>query len=211
MTNNRMIKVYGFPRSGNNLLSMLLYKNFYEGQVDCSQERNVYQMGHWSRYDEPKLYVLDGKVVESDTFIVPYGKLFAGHAKNLHFERDTGIYVFRDFNGVAKSVYRWKQARRRDQEQLSFEEYLKTPLDWVYGFGIKAKPRMTLREMWDRHIAHYLTKEPFVVSYADLIESESCELTMRRVAGFFGLEPIVSRIITDVAPTGDNARMEGEE
>ena len=208
---NELLSVYGFPRSGNNLFCLLLYKNFYEGYVDCSRQENVYQMAHWSRRDEAKLFVLNGEQVKTESFIIPYVKLFAGHSIDLSFPYDRGIYILRDFEGVAKSVYRWKETRRKDQEQLTFEEYLKTPLDWEYGFGKKGKLGLTLRQMWEKHIYRYLSLMPFVVTYATLTDRKACELAMRRIASHFNLEFVKDKIVSHVPYTGHNARLEDEE
>ena len=93
---NPIIKVYGHPRSGNNYLCALMYKNFYSGYK--STERMI------ERNNRP--FFLFGEAIQEDRFLHPYVNIFGGHDPR-KCSPET-IYIVRNYEDVRKSIEKMK-------------------------------------------------------------------------------------------------------
>jgi hypothetical protein len=91
---NKIYKVYGHHRSGNNYLCALLYKNFYSGME--SLESTIIRNG--------RRFVLFGEEVKEDKFTNPYGRLWGSH--NPQDVTADSIYIIRDGDAVRASIER---------------------------------------------------------------------------------------------------------
>ncbi|MHA2047889.1 MAG: hypothetical protein ACW99G_24155 [Candidatus Thorarchaeota archaeon] len=80
---NKIIKVYGHHRSGNNYLCALLYKNFYSGMESVAR---TIDRGE-------RRFILFGEEVKEQEFVNPYGNLFGSH--NPQDVTQNSIYIIR--------------------------------------------------------------------------------------------------------------------
>ncbi len=94
---NRIIRVYGHHRSGNNYLSALMWKNFYSGMDSVSTEID--------RNGRP--FILFGELVKDDPFTWPYGKIWGSHDPR-EVTQDS-IYIVRNREDVMRSVKKLKR------------------------------------------------------------------------------------------------------
>ena len=137
-----MIKVYGFPRSGNHLLMELIGRNFYPGQDLTSPAGEV---GHWSD--------------RAQVGPVEFGKLAGHHGPpSWGYEPGQSVYVYRDGRAVAASLYRSPHFRSKQTDGLTFSEWLRAPLDWSWsvgrrgGIGRRGSNGKNVIEHWVEHL-----------------------------------------------------------
>ncbi len=108
-----MLRVYGFPRSGNNLLCAVLGENIYHG-LDLSTSEGV--VGHWATraaVDAPK-----------------YGRLFAGHALSAVPPDEDAVCIVRSGVAVIASLWASEHFKHPKWRRRTFADYIRTPLDW---------------------------------------------------------------------------------
>jgi hypothetical protein len=91
---NKIIKVYGHHRSGNNYLCALLYKNFYEGIVDVGTD-----------IDTDRRFILFGEE-QKGKFHHPYAQLFGSHDPRAVTQ--DSIYIIRSWKDVEPSLAKLK-------------------------------------------------------------------------------------------------------
>lgn len=161
MDMNRIIKVYGHPRAGNNFLMALMHKNFYDG-IDLSGP--IKGFGHWTRENEKAIYFdADKNYVD----VNKYGRLAGSHA-NLDCSFEDSIYIVRDCRSVWVSVWRNKVFGRKEDENLSFKEFMWKKLDWYWDFNNVAPIEMMPIMHWHNHVKSW-SEKIFTVRYEDLI------------------------------------------
>lgn len=132
-----LIRVYGHPRSGNNLLCALLARNFYP---DCDLETRGC-IGHWANRLRDQ--------------VNHYGKLAGTHMPYDHPRAQIVrpcVYVYRDGRAVAYSLWRTKQFQHPDWADLTFSEFLRRPLDWTGSPGNAEPFGGTIIEHWRAHL-----------------------------------------------------------
>jgi hypothetical protein len=133
---NKIIKVYGHHRSGNNYLCALLYKNFYSGMESVAR---TIDRGE-------RRFILFGEEVKEQEFVNPYGNLFGSH--NPQDVTQNSIYIIRDHDAVEKSIEKMNTPIVRFQEHL-FHVYVavqKRPFV-VYYEDLCSQTEKVLREI----------------------------------------------------------------
>ena len=132
-----LIRVYGHPRAGNNLLMAFLALNFYPGEDLTTFGR----IGHWRN-----------RVFDQRN---PYGKLGGTH----YFYHDQKnevvhpcIYIYRDGRAVALSLWRTKKFQPPEWEGLTFSEFLRKPLDWGGSPGNPKGFEQAIAAHWRFHL-----------------------------------------------------------
>ena len=153
--------MYGHPRAGNNFLMALLAKNFYDG-IDLSGE--VVGFGHWTRKNEVGMYV-DGK--ERYAGINKYGKLAGSHA-NLKSALEDSIYITRDCRAVWVSIWCNNIFRRKEDDDVSFKDFMWRQLDWYWDFNNEAVIRQMPIIHWYYYILSWSAKI-YTVKWEDLV------------------------------------------
>ncbi|QNK78766.1 sulfotransferase domain-containing protein [Winogradskyella sp. PAMC22761] len=155
-----IVKVYSHPRSGTHFLEAFLAENFYK-KKDLSVDKVTW--GHWS----------NRQVREEGN---PYGKLFGNHYLANKNKNDLPkLYILRDPRAVAYSVWKTPNFLHKDLENLTFKEFLRTPIDWSGTPSIKAEPILTILEHWKLHTdSWYKLSEQngniLIITYEDLIK-----------------------------------------
>jgi hypothetical protein len=183
--NKELVRVYGHPRSGNNFLLNLLYKNFYSDH-NMDQKAAIWQTGHWSRRPVRKMgdttFYVEGENA-GRRFTIPYSTLFGSHKFNCRDKR--GIYILRDGRDVALSCWSWKGAMNIKWKDITFAQYIRRPIDWTGSFGARdPKRKNNIFQHWMKHIKNY--KHMYWVRYEDLVLDLDNQL--ERIAEHYGLE-----------------------
>jgi bile-salt sulfotransferase len=149
-----MIKVYGHPRSGNNLLMATCAVNFYAG-ADLSKDGTV---GHWRN------------PIQGHS---KYGQLAGGHMFYSGQELDgLPLYIFRDGRDVAVSLWKTKAMLPPECHDISFHDFLWMPLDWI---GTPGKPAemgarsLNIVEHWRKHLEAWGKSPATIVRYEKLV------------------------------------------
>ena len=94
----RYVRVYGHERSGNNLLMMLIGKNFYPGLDLATRPRRMDGM----------TYTLEsGDRVKFN----PYGRLFGSHKMFRPVDLKNSIYIRRDVTDTLRSYQAFLRSR----------------------------------------------------------------------------------------------------
>jgi len=185
---NKLIKVNGHPRSGNNFLCALMKKNFYPDQ-DVSKELDRRRAGHASKNDQPMNYYIYGTKVEPLVFDSPWGAIAGSHHPQ-HCTQNS-IYIIRNTQAVARSLHHHTHFLSPAQEQLSYQEYVEQPLDWTY---IPDDKKRTIYNHHKEHIYRALQHSPLVLSYELLLQQPTTLLAT--IALYFSLSPVPHYITT---------------
>ena len=168
-----MIKVYGFPRSGNHLLMELIGRNFYPGQDLTSPAGEV---GHWSD--------------RAQVGPVEFGKLAGHHGPpSWGYEPGQSVYVYRDGRAVAASLYRSPHFRSKATDGMTFSEWLRAPLDWAWSVGRQCPRMQNVVEHWAEHLRaweRYRNNEVFFIDYETVANCPV--LALREIDAAFELE-----------------------
>jgi len=156
-----MLKIYSHPRSGTHFLEAFVAKNFYPDE-DLSVENLTW--GHWS----------NRKFSE----INPYGKLFGSHSfprKNFRPKIKPILYIYRDGRAVAYSIWKTPNFLNKEMSDLSFSEFLRTPIDWKGSPAHKSEPKYTIVEHWSKHVEEWFNlrgkANVIFISYEELIDN----------------------------------------
>lgn len=153
-THHYMIKVYGFPRSGNHYLMELIGRNFYADQDLTSPAGKV---GHWS----------DRQTVGP----VEFGQLAGHHGPpDWGYEQGRSIYLYRDGRAVLASLFNSPHFKHA-YWPMTFSEYIRAPLDWKWSVGHHAQPTQTPVEHWKEHLDAWYKPEHLLlfVRYENLV------------------------------------------
>lgn len=139
---NKIVKVYGHHRAGNNYLCALLYKNFYDGNKEAGRMID--------RQDRE--FFLFGEKVQDRIFYHPYANIFGSHLASE--VRSDSIYIIRDVKDVYDSVQKMKH-----KVPFTYEHHIINALKHrpyiVYYEDLKDYPVTTLKAI-RRHF--YLSK-----------------------------------------------------
>jgi hypothetical protein len=173
---DRLLKVYGHIRSGNNYLAECLRLNFYP-DADLGGEPGYW--GHWS----DRQYT-DGKA---------YGLLLGNHEHYRTARPEAGaIYVHRDGRAVAHSAWRSPHFMNAAWRGITLSDYLRKPIDWDATPAHRRRlpiRRENIIQHWLRHVSGWLESgDPRVgfVRYEDLAGNPT--RVVQAIADFFGLE-----------------------
>lgn len=154
-----MLKIFSHPRSGTHFLEAFVAKNFYP--THNLSVKNV-EWGHWS----------NRKLRKEN----PYGELFGGHhlpTKRYRFNPSPLIYIYRDGRAVAYSVWKTPNFLNSEMSELSFSEFLRTPLDWEGSPGNMVNHGKNIIEHWVHHLESWfsLKGNVLMISYEELKDS----------------------------------------
>jgi len=168
---NRLIYVFGHPRSGNNFLMAILALNFYNG---INLETTEYTSGSNFVTD-------DGKIQHHNK----WGKIFGGHhfRKPPHYRNADCIYIKRTPMDVVYSFWRRKQMLPKGIKGISFKDFLSHKMKYKHSHN----PNVPIRII-DNVISHQKSwNRPriYTVSYEDLC----CDpvTTIKKIARHFKL------------------------
>lgn len=159
--NKELVKVYSHPRSGTHFLEAFLAANFYP---NLNLKIEPITWGHWS----------NRKVKTEGN---PYGKLFGNHYYAFRNYNDLPkLYIVRDGRAVAYSVWKTPNFLHTDVSDLSFKEFLRTPIDWQGSPSNKVLPKLTILEHWAEHVNSWYKqaaedKSILIIKYEDLINA----------------------------------------
>lgn len=157
-----MIKVYGFPRSGNNLLAKYIADTFYPDQDTALHNL---KWGHWS------------KRMHKGTN--PYGKCLGSHVE---FPKGA-VFIIRDTVDVAYSIWR-SEGFTHVNDDSTFSEFIRKPLDWRFTPPMRYHGDKTVIE---HHIDHlYQSRYGLWVDYTLLTLNP--EGIMKMISERYGLE-----------------------
>jgi len=138
-----LVKVASHPRSGTHLAEAFIAKNFYP-------ERDLavrpVQWGHWSSR-------------QVDQAGNPYGRLFGGHGFGdpVPLGRAPAVYIYRDGRAVARSIWRSPHFLSAETKaRVTFDEFVRSPLDWHAAPEIRATDPVTIAVHWHRHVTSWL-------------------------------------------------------
>ena len=198
-------KVYGFIRSGNHLLAATLQRAFFP-EIEPRTVRNS-GTGHWSQRKGPATYLVDGEDQGEEELAIPYGSILGTHVlpNQRRINPKASIYVIRDGRDVLLSCYNWAKLRRPDQEEMTFSEFIRAPIDWRGTPGIKVEPKKgyTIVHHWRDHVAAWIKSGVFLVRYEGVARIP--KIAVSRVAKRFGLTPGKWRSVGPVGwePSGE--------
>tara|TARA_R110000824_G_scaffold40401_1_gene121201 strand:+ start:1562 stop:2248 length:687 start_codon:yes stop_codon:yes gene_type:complete len=175
IVSNKLIKVYSHPRSGTNFLCSALKDNFFQDQNLSTRG----QWGHWSNRQTFKSPVLHGKLFGNHTII-----------KNHPTENsmDRRIYIYRDGRDVAVSLWKTKLFLNLSMGKLSFADFLRTNLDWIYTPASKSLPGQNIVQHWYSHVsvcASSSDKSYEIITFEDLLLNT--QKTLDQIAEKFDL------------------------
>lgn len=155
-----LVKVYGFPRSGNHLVMELLANNFYDSDLSSGGG----MVGHWAdRVPVPP---------------VPNGQLSGHHGPPDWGIEHPAVYVYRDGRAVAASLWRSPHFKHPRWNNGSFTDFLHAPLDWAYTPGQRAWPGQNVIQHWVSHLQEWVGQGVLMVSYEQLCETPQHFLEM---------------------------------
>lgn len=183
---DRLIRVYGHPRSGNNLLMAHLAINFYPG-LDLATPLG--RIGHHKKRIRGKLN--------------PYGQL-AGHHHFFGYTDSEGkirggirypaIYIVRDGRAVAWSTFQTKAFLNPDWIDMPFSEFLRTPLDWTGSPGNSEPYSGTIAEHWRDHLESWrplllaTTATALPIRYEELVAHPA--KVRKQIANWHDIKPV---------------------
>jgi len=169
-----LIRVYGHPRAGNNLLMAFLAINFYPGEDLTTFGR----IGHWRNriFDQRN----------------SYGKL-AGTHYFYHDMKNTVIhpciYVYRDGRAVAFSLWRTKEFQPPEWKDLTFSEFLCQLLDWGGAPGNSRGFAQPIAAHWRFHLQSWENAPNVLkVRFEDLVLEP--EKVRQAIATWSGIKPV---------------------
>lgn len=172
---NKLVKIYSHPRSGTNFLCALLKKNFYK-------ERDLSTLGKWGHWSERQTFNQP----------VSHGGLFGhhGYIRNIvdNTTQDRRIYIYRDGRDVAVSLWKTKQFLNHSMRKITFSDFLRTNLDWIYTPGNKCPPGQNIIQHWYSHVSCCVgdyKKTYFIVSFEELVSNT--QLLLQKVSQRLGL------------------------
>jgi len=169
--NEKLLKVYGHPRSGNHLLMDLLARNFYIG---VSLRTGPGSVGHWA----DRVHNQYSK----------HGRLSGGHGlPQSGYDQQNAIYVYRDGRAVALSIYQSPHFMNPKLKQAGFSSFLRAKLDWYLTPGRPSSPGMNIAQHWMHHLSAWQEVQACSVRYEDLVLDPIKELL--RIAEHFDLDP----------------------
>ena len=176
-----LIRVYGHPRAGNNLVCAFLAINFYPSENFVTFGR----VGHWRN-----------RVLNQRN---EYGKLAGTHL----FHHDVKnkvvhpcIYVYRDGRAVALSLWRTKHFQPPEWEELTFSEFLRKPLDWGGSPGNPKGFEQPIAAHWRFHLQSWQNAPEFVDGEPAVLKVRFENLVLhpdkvrKRIAKWSGLKPV---------------------
>jgi len=176
-----LIRVYGHPRAGNNLLCAFLALNFYPGENFVTFGR----IGHW------KNRLLNQRN--------QHGKLAGTH----YFYHDRKnkvvhpcVYVYRDGRAVALSLWRTKIFQAPEWEGLTFSEFLRKPLDWGGSPGNPKGFEQPIAAHWRFHLQSWENAPEMVDGKPAVLKVRFEDLVLqpddvrKRIAKWSGLKPV---------------------
>ena len=169
-----LIRVYGHPRAGNNLLMAFLAINFYPGKELTTFGR----IGHWRN-----------RITDQRN---PYGKLAGSH----YFYHDMKnmvihpcIYVYRDGRAVALSLWRTKEFQPPEWKDLTFSEFLRQLLDWGGAPGNSRGFAQPIAAHWRFHLQSWENAPSVLkVRFEDLVLEP--EKVRQAIATWSGIKPV---------------------
>lgn len=171
-----MIKVYGFPRSGNHLLMEMLARNFYP---DADLETPGGEVGHWA----------DRQTVGP----VEFGKLAGHHGPPEWGIEQPAIYVFRDGRAVAASLWKSPHFKRPlgdadwwERPNVTFSDFVRFGLDWFYTPSQRALMLSTPIEHWKHHLGLWDGAGAMRMRYENLVQYPLAML--ERIQARFGYD-----------------------
>lgn len=156
-----LVKVYSHPRSGTHFLEAFIALNFY---TELNLEIAPITWGHWS----------NRKVKREGN---PYGLLFGNHYFAFRNKNSLPkIYIMRDGRAVAYSVWKTPNFVNKTTNKLSFDNFIKTPIDWQGSPSNKVDPSLTILEHWVQHVKSWKRlakkdKNVLIVNYEELINN----------------------------------------
>jgi len=179
--NKPLIRVYGHPRAGNNLLMAFLAINFYPGEELTTFGR----IGHWRNriFDQRN----------------PYGRLGGTH----YFYHDQKnqvihpcIYIYRDGRAVALSLWHTKAFQPPRWKNLTFSKFLRKPLNWSGSPGNPLAFGHPIAAHWLFHLQSWENAPEFVdgkpavlkVRFEDLVLQP--EKVRQAIAKWSGIKPV---------------------
>ena len=176
-----LVRVYGHPRAGNNLLCAFLALNFYPGQNFVTFGR----IGHWRNR-------LRNQRNE-------YGKLAGTHL--FYHDRKNKIahpcvYVYRDGRAVALSLWRTKKFQAPEWADLTFSEFLRKPLDWSGSPGNPKGFGQPIAAHWHSHLQSWENAPEVVDGKPAVLRVRFENLILQpdevyhRIAAWSGLNPV---------------------
>lgn len=154
-----MLKIFSHPRSGTHFLEAFVAKNFYPNKNLLIENLT---WGHWSNRKKEKQN--------------PYGKLFGSHQfpiRNYRLKPSPILYIYRDGRAVAYSIWKTPNFLNEQMSNLSFSDFLRTPLDWHGSPKNASKNKLTIIEHWAKHVEdwHTLKGNIVYISYEDLVDN----------------------------------------
>lgn len=191
-----LLKIYGHPRSGTNLVMAFVAENFYPGR-DLTGPEGV--MGHWA----------DSVPQEPSPW--PYGALFGGHhfrgffGSQLATER--AIYIYRDGRDVAVSLWRTKAFLHPNWRILSFSEFLQMDLDWQHSPGHGGSYDGGIIKHWHEHLESWVGSGASMVRFEDLVLSPANVRYAMALRFGFCPAPELARITGPVGPFPHEGRV----
>jgi len=160
-----LVRVLSHPRSGTQFLANFIGVHFYP-DTDLSIVEAPW--GHWS----------DRKTLKNT---LKYGQLFQSHAFPVKpfLERMRGkkfVYIYRDGRAVASSVWKTDGFFTKENENISFSDFIDFKIDWSASPGRKVDPEFTIAEHWYAHVDAWFQEAKkneniLIVRYEDLIDS----------------------------------------
>jgi hypothetical protein len=131
----------------------------------------------------------------SDRAIIPYikyGKLHGHHGPPEWGHAERSVYIYRRVEAVAASLYNSKHFRGKSFEDMTFSEFIRAPLDWIWSTGFKLEDGtenivehwMNHTKLWHEHIRDNRF-EIVATSYLQLLSQP--RLVVERIANRFWL------------------------
>lgn len=170
-----LIRVYGHPRSGNNLLCAFLARNFYPGMKFTTRGR----VGHWANRQQ-------GQVNK-------YGKLAGTHLA-FHDVKNKVVrpcvYIYRDGRDVCVSMWQTKEFQPPEVHGYSFSEFLRWRLDWCGSPGNPKGCNWPLPQHWRWHLDSWCrpgSEDVLKVRFEDLLANP--QGVLNSISDFYGVQP----------------------
>jgi len=189
---NELVYLYSHPRSGSNFILATLYKNFYAG-MNLSGNAGV--IGHWKhRTNSTGLYHTRKKRVDRNM----HSKIFGGHRFRPVKVRNNPIYVIRDGRDVVLSLWRTKWMLSPDDQDISFEYFLRKKIDWLGNPGgkLRGKPRMNPVQHWKAHVNNWYGKKGrdgiCYVRFENMVTNPV--KTLKGIKDYFGLKRVSEKL-----------------
>jgi len=189
-----MIEVFGFPRSGTNWVANSIWKAFYP-ERDLTGGLVLATTGHWSQ--RQKVSASPARVLFRDV-----------HRKwRRGTETSLSIYVVRDGRSVAASHYRTCIFRHIDDKDISFNEFLRKPLDWNVSpknRALRTSPGSIVQHWYDNTRGWRDRAGVHYVHYEEMLSNPSREI--QRLGEFLQMKPAI--LESYPTPSGPDARAE---